>query len=390
MTGIFPSSVEQPVTSGPLQLVFSPEGGLLQLRHSYDAGEMYGENYGYRSGLNSGMVQHLRDKVANLMQLVDLVPGDVVLDIGSNDSTLLQAYTATGVELIGMDPSGVKFADFYPEHVRLIPDFFSYDSFQETVGPKQCRVITSIAMFYDLEEPLEFMRDVSRLLSSDGIWHFEQSYLPLMLKATSYDTVCHEHLEYYGLKQIIWMAERAELEVIDVALNDVNGGSFAVTCAKKGHGFSVNREMIDELLAAEDDLGLDTLAPYKAFATAVKRHRSELCRVVRELNASGKRVLGYGASTKGNVTLQYCGFTPEDIPAIAEVNPDKFGCFTPGTSIPIVSEEDAKAMKPDYLLVLPWHFRDGIIAREREFLMGGGKLLFPMPTIEVVDASIFG
>ena len=388
LTGVFPRSTEQPVGSGPLELVFCPDGGLVQLRHSCDASEMYGANYGYRSGLNSGMVRHLTEKVLRLQRLVDLSPGDLVLDIGSNDSTLLRAYPNTGAALIGIDPTGAKFSDFYPEHIRLIPEFFSYDAFRAAVGPRQCKVVTSIAMFYDLERPLDFMRDISRLLAPDGIWHLEQSYLPLMLEATSYDTICHEHLEYYALRQILWMVERTDLEVIDVELNRVNGGSFAVTCARRGHGFTVNEDAIQSLLGREDELGLDRSTTYEAFADAVARHRSELIKVIRQIGDSGKSVLGYGASTKGNVILQYCGFTAEDIPAIAEVNTDKFGCLTPGTLIPIISEAEAKAMEPDYLFVLPWHFREHIIAREREFLMGGGRLLFPMPQIEVVDASV--
>jgi hypothetical protein len=388
LTGVFPRSADEPVHSGPLELVFCHDGGLVQLRHSYDAGEMYGENYGYRSGLNAGMVRHLEEKVRGLRERVNLGQGDIVLDIGSNDSTLLRAYPDRGVTYVGIDPTGTKFSQFYPDHVRLVPEFFSYDAFRSNVGTKPCKIVTSIAMFYDLEAPLDFMLDVSRVLAPDGIWHFEQSYLPSMLEATSYDTACHEHLEYYGLSQILWMTERAGLDVIDVELNRVNGGSFAVTCAPKGHALTRNDAAVEALLEREEELGLADVTAYGAFADKVVRHRQDLVELIRTLNDDGKRVLGYGASTKGNVILQYCGLTADDLTAIAEVNPDKFGCFTPGTLIPIVSETEAKAMRPDYLLVLPWHFREGIIARERDFLAGGGRLIFPMPEIEVVDASV--
>jgi hypothetical protein len=228
------------------------------------------------------------------------------------------------------------------------------------------------------------MREVASILDDDGVWHFEQSYLPAMLAANSYDTACHEHLEYYGLRQIKYMADRAGLKILDVKLNDINGGSFAVTVAKAGASYTANAAQVERLLRREDELGLDTLAPYAAFQEAARAHRAELKDLLEKLKSEGRLVIGYGASTKGNVILQYCGITPRLLPCIAEVNAEKFGCFTPGTGIPIVSEAEALAMHPDYLLVLPWHFRRGICEREAAYLGSGGKLIFPMPRIEVV------
>lgn len=384
LTGVFPHDPAAAITRGPLTLVFCPESGLLQLRQSYALDEMYGENYGYRSGLNASMVAHLRQKVAKLRALVPLAPGDVVLDIGSNDGTLLGAYPEGAARLIGIDPTGAKFRQYYPPHVALVPDFFSADAFRSMFPNERAKVVTSISMFYDLESPMSFVQQIADILADDGVWHFEQSYMPLMLRTTSYDTVCHEHLEYYSLAPVMWMLDRAGLEIVDVELNDVNGGSFAVTAARRGGPYPVNRAALDALLAEEARLGLDTLAPYEDFRRRVERHRDDLVRTVRELRGAGKRIVGYGASTKGNVLLQYCGFTPDDIECIAEVNPDKYGAYTPGTLIPIVPEADAKARRPDYMLVLPWHFREHIVRREGEYLASGGKLLFPLPEIEVV------
>jgi hypothetical protein len=392
LTGVFPERGDEPITRGPLELVFCPESGLLQLHHSYDLAEMYGLNYGYRSGLNRAMVEHLEHMVQSLERriAVDSCPlraGDIVVDIGSNDATLLRSYRTPGLRRLGIDPTGVKFRGFYPPDVKLVPDFFSADAYRRVFGNEPARLVTSIAMFYDLEDPLAFVREVASILAPNGLWHFEQSYMPSMLAATAYDTVCHEHLEYYALRQIQWMTDRAGLKIVDVALNDVNGGSFAVTVAHADAKIAVEHgadDRVAELLRREEALGLGTEAPYHEFAQRVFTHRDELRTLVRDLTASGKTVYGYGASTKGNVLLQFCGLTPDDIPAIAEVNPFKFGRFTPGTGIPIVSEAEARARQPDYFLVLPWHFRPGILARERDYLAAGGRLIFPLPDVTVV------
>jgi hypothetical protein len=383
LTGVFPNSRETPVTVGPLELVWCPDSGLLQLAHSYEADEMYGENYGYRSGLNQSMVRHLTQKIGHLERFADLKPGDAVLDIGSNDATSLKAYTTSGLTRIGIDPTGAKFRQYYPDEIKLAPEFFSSQAF-EKLSPKRAKIVTSIAMFYDLDDPVWFAREVAKALAPDGVWHFEQSYMPSMLRLTSYDTICHEHIEYYSLAVIEKILDAADLEILDVQMNAVNGGSFAVTAGHKSAHRKRNLAVIDWLLAQEERMGLNTPRPYRDFEERVFRHREDLRRLLRALKDDNKRILGYGASTKGNVVLQFCDIGPDLVDAIAEVNPDKFGCFTPGTHIPIISEADARAMKPDYFLVLPWHFKDGILAREQEYLAGGGKMIFPFPEIEIV------
>ena len=390
LTGVFPRSREEVITSGPLELVRCDDSqnpaacGLLQLRHSYDSTELYGANYGYRSGLNQSMVSHLKEIARKAYELAAPQPGDLVLDIGSNDSTLLQAFSGLGLDLVGIDPTGTKFKQFYPPHIQLIPDFFSADSFRKQLGPRQAKIITSIAMFYDLAAPLDFMRQVHQVLAEDGVWVFEQSYMPAMLEANAYDTVCHEHLEYYSLRQIIWLTDLAGFKIIAVELNETNGGSFCVTAARTEAIFPEAIQAIRQILTRETEMSLSTPAPYQSFAARVFQHHDQLCETLHCIKRSGQTVLGYGASTKGNVLLQFCHLAEGDIPMIAEVNPDKFGCYTPGTLIPIISEVAARAMNPDYFLVLPWHFRSHIVAREQEYLSKGGKLIFPLPKIEIV------
>lgn len=384
LTGVFPASPAEEVTRGPLELVWAPESGLLQLRHSYSPDEMYGNNYGYRSGLNQSMVRHLTDKIATLERLYAPRFGDVVLDIGSNDATTLKAYGTSGLRRLGMDPTGNKFREFYPDDIALIPDFFSAAAYK-AAQTRKAKIITSIAMFYDLESPVNFAREVAEVLDVDGVWHFEQSYMPSMLRLNAYDTICHEHLEYYSLNTVKRILDAADLSLVDVTMNAVNGGSFAVTaCHAANRSIHRNRAVSDWLLEQELRMGLNSPLPYRQFEERVFRHRDDLRRLIDALNADGKSILGYGASTKGNVLLQFCGLTPKDIPAIADINPDKHGKFTPGTHIPIISEAEAHAMKPDYLLILPWHFKEGFLRREQAFLAGGGHMIFPFPEIEII------
>lgn len=383
LTGVFPKSEDEEITKGPLDLVWCPDSGLLQMKQSFSLSEMYGENYGYRSGLNSSMVKHLQQKSKSLQKIVNLSEGDFILDIGSNDATSLKAYTGQ-FKKVGIDPTGNKFREFYTDGIYLIPDFFSSEVFNSHFSGEKAKIITSIAMFYDLENPMGFVEEVESVLHEEGIWHFEQSYMPSMLRTNSYDTICHEHLEFYSFKVVNQILEKCNLRVIDVQMNSINGGSFAVTAAKKGSSYSSNTPIINWMLKQEEEMGLDTPKPYREFEERVYRHRNNLRDLIKSLVDDGKKVFGYGASTKGNVLLQFCNLTKEDIPYIAEVNEDKFGSFTPGTGIKIISEKEAKDMNPDYFLVLPWHFKSSILEREKEYLENGGKFIFPLPDIEII------
>ncbi|GAC1309803.1 MAG: class I SAM-dependent methyltransferase [Mucilaginibacter sp.] len=383
LTGVFPKSRDEKITKGPLDLVWCPDSGLLQMKQSYSLDEMYGDNYGYRSGLNSSMVFHLNNKIKTLERIVTLNDDDLVVDIGSNDATSLKAYSGNHKK-VGIDPTGKKFLEYYTEGIELIPDFFSAEIYKQHFGDRTAKIITSIAMFYDLENPVNFVNDIREILNDDGIWHFEQSYMPSMLRTNSYDTICHEHLEFYSFKVINTLLHSCGMRVIDIQMNSINGGSFAVTACKETAGFKSNTPIINWMLQQEDDMGLDTPKPYREFEEKVFRHRKNLLTLIDALVNDGKKVFGYGASTKGNVLLQFCGLTTSHIPYIAEVNEQKFGCYTPGTNIPIISEKEARAMKPDYFFVLPWHFKNSILEREKEFQMQGGKFIFPLPEIEIV------
>lgn len=384
LTGLFPREKDAKVTRGPLRLVKCCGGddacGLLQLEHSYDLDEMYGENYGYRSGLNASMVAHLHAKVHRIKTLVKLCPGDLIVDIGSNDSTTLQAYPHD-LDLVGVDPTGVTFHRYYPPHIQLIPDFFSSHLLTERFPGRKAKVVTSFSMFYDLESPIDFMREVHEVLADDGIWVFEQSYMPTMLATNSYDTVCHEHLEFYALRQIQWMAERVGFKILDVELNDVNGGSFSITVAKAS-GTPTILPAVQQILDQEYRLGLHTLVPYQEFAERVAKNKSDLLEFFSRAKADGKTVGALGASTKGNVLLQYCGLTDQDISFVGEVNAEKFDCYTPGTWIPIIPEKELLAKKMDFLVVLPWHFRKFF---EQSNALKGQKLVFPLPWVVTVE-----
>jgi NDP-4-keto-2,6-dideoxyhexose 3-C-methyltransferase len=327
------------------------------------------------------MVGHLHGKVGKILQRAQLAADSLVIDVGSNDSTTLQAYPQTMRNLVGIDPTGVKFGHYYPPHIRLIPDFFSARLVRESYGSKKAAVVTSFSMFYDLEEPLIFMQEIFDSLEDEGLWVFEQSYMPTMLDRNSYDTVCHEHLEYYGLKQIQWMAHRVGFTLVDVEFNDVNGGSFSVVAAKTGSRQAARAVSIDRLLDAESRKGLDTLQPYLDFATRTRQSRETLLEFTDSVTRSGKTMDALGASTKGNVILQYCGLDERRIGRVGEVNDAKFGCFTPGSLIPIVPETELLAAAPDYLLVLPWHFRAFF---ERSPHLKGRNLVFPLPALDVL------
>ncbi|HVP11544.1 MAG TPA: class I SAM-dependent methyltransferase [Phycisphaerae bacterium] len=385
LTGVFPRNRDEEVPCGPLTLVRCETCGLVQLLHSYDPNVLYGSNYGYRSGLNRSMVEHLRAKVEELRRLIPLHTGDVIVDIGSNDGTTLSFYLPDKHVLVGFDPSAIKFREHYRHDMRLIADFFSAGAFRSEFGRStKAKVVTSLAMFYDLEAPLDFMRQVEEILADDGVWHFEQSYLPSMLEATAYDTICHEHLEYYAVRQIKWMTDRAGLKIIALSLNNVNGGSFAVTVTKRNAPYPENEALVSGFLREEERLGLNGPDTYARFRERVFRHRDELRAHLHELRSTGRSVMGYGASTKGNVLLQFCKLNEDVLPAIAEVNPHKFGCYTPGTRIPIISEKEAKARRPDCFLVLPWHFKTNLLEREAEYVRGGGTMFFPLPHIHKV------
>lgn len=383
LTGRFPADDEPDPPVVPLSLVRCVICGLVQLRHSVDVGEMFGANYGYRSGINATMTRHLACIAEGITSRAALIPGDSVLDIGCNDGTLLKSYPVPGIKRFGIDPIAEMFRRDYPSNLSVLTGFFSAQNAKEIAGGRKPRAITSISMFYDLEDPSVFVSDIAEVLALDGIWILEQSYLPLMLERNSFDTICHEHLEYYALEQISRLADDHGLRVFDVSLNEINGGSFQLWLCHEEAPHAETNGSVQLMKQNELSMKLTTEEPYKAFRERVAAIKGELVDFVTDEVAKGKKIYVYGASTKGNVLLQYFGLDKILIRGCADKNPIKWGRRTPGTSIPIVSEDQARA-EADFFLVLPWHFRKEFIERETEFRNRGGKLIFPLPNVEVV------
>jgi len=382
----------------PLELVLcdpsrDPKAcGLLQLRHTVPGSILY-SSYWYRSGVNRSMTENLHEIAQHAAAMVGgLSSDDLVVDIGCNDGTLLDGYgQTTGAALVGIDPSDVtRYA--LAKGYDVISDFFSHEALARRFPERKARVITSIAMFYDLEHPADFVADIAHSLSDDGVWASEFSYMPTMLEKASFDTICHEHLEYYSLAVIERMLAGAELEVIHAELNEVNGGSVRFYAAHTGAHERRPEQVaaLQGLREREAEMKLTTTEPYDEFAKRALKVRDDLSSLLRELRADGKRIHVYGASTKGNAILQFAGIDGSLIECAADRNSDKWGSETIGTHIPIVSEEESRAQQPDYYLALPWHFLDEFIEREAEFLARGGRFIVPLPDVRMIDQHSSG
>jgi NDP-4-keto-2,6-dideoxyhexose 3-C-methyltransferase len=380
--GRFPRNGEPDPPQAPLDLVRCDGCGLVQLRHTVDADAMFTKHYGYRSGINQTMRDHLASIAHQVMNRLELTRGDVVLDIGCNDGTLLRQYPDTLIR-IGIDPLVEKFQAYLREF-QLVSGFFTADRFRTAAGRRHARAVTSIAVFYDLDDPNAFVADVAAILDPAGVWVLELSYMPLMLQQNSYDTICHEHLEYYALAPIERLMTAHGLRIFDCELNDCNGGSFRLFVCHRTAAWDTNHKRLDELRRRESELGLNGIAPLMSFRDRCHELRSQLREFVETEVSRGRVFHLYGASTKGNTILQFCELDHRLIPAAADRNPEKWGARTPATNIPIVSEEDSRRARPDYFLVLPWHFREEFLLREAQFRAAGGKLVFPLPKLEVL------
>ena len=394
-----PGASHMPEPKLPLQLVRcdpleSPGAcGLVQLRHTVPGSSLY-SSYWYRSGINRSMTENLHEIATHAVAVVGgLRPGDLVVDIGCNDGTLLDGYRdgPSDVTLLGIDPSDVtRYA--VAKGYDVINDFFSERVLAERFPSRKARVVTSIAMFYDLEQPGEFVGDIARSLDDNGIWVSEFSYMPTMLEKSSFDTICHEHLEYYSVAVIERLLGDAGLEIVRAELNDVNGGSIRIFAGHAGrHDRSPeDATTLERLREREAELELGTAEPYERFARSALKVRDDLTALLHTLRADGARIHVYGASTKGNTILQFADIGPSLIECAADRNPDKWGSETIGTHIPILSEEESRALRPDYYLVLPWHFLDEFLEREDEFLARGGKFIVPLPDVRVIDERSSG
>jgi GDP-D-mannose dehydratase len=384
ITSRFPKYGDFSTPKTPIDLCKCDECGLLQLKQTTSSSELYElYEYGYRSGISNTMKEHLKKYNEEILTKVHLNEGDTIVDIGSNDSTMLQYYDKK-FKRVGIDPTGKQFYEYYKD-VELIPTYFTYDNFRKIYPTHKCKIVSSISMFYDLPDPVQFANDIFSILHDDGVWTCEQSYMPTMIKTNSIDTICHEHLEYYALTQIKKIADMSNLKIIDIKFNDCNGGSFRVYFSKRTSTVHVECcELIEYILSEEKRLGIMENDIYNKFLSNCGKQVSRLCNFIDAINKDNKNMYVYGASTKGNCLLQFANINENKIKYAVERNLNKLGKMT-STGIEIISEETMRLNPPDYLLVLPWHFREEIIAREENYLKNGGQLIFPFPQFEIVS-----
>ena len=358
---------------------------LVQLSKIANLKDMYGSEYGYKTSVSKLMINHLKEKFIRLKKLNILKKNSNILDIGSNDSTFLNFFinTSDNLNLYGIDPSASAFIENYNKKIKIIIDFFNQKTVKRYFRNNKTikfSLITSFAMFYDVEDPNTFCRDISNILEKNGIWILEFSYFPLLLKNLTYDQICHEHVVYYTLNTFNKIIKKNNLKIIDFSINEINGGSIEVICAKKNSKHKTKNKKINEILKKEK---LITQRDYDRFNLRVETSKKNLLLFLK--NQKKSDVIGYGASTKGNVILNYCGVTNKNISYICDANPSKIGKFTPGSYIDIISKERMRKINPKYLLVLIWSFKTEVIKQEKEFIKKGGKLVFPLPIFHIVD-----
>lgn len=371
----------------PLELVLcdTKDGGcgLVQLKHTVHRNVLY-KKYWFRSGLNETMRAVLSDITSKCEKLVELQPQDIVLDIGSNDGTLLRTYKSKA-KLVGFEPATNLLHEAKIGTNKIINDFFSYNKFKLNFGEQKAKIITSVAMFYDLDDPNSFVSDIAKCLEKDGIWIIQMAYLPTMLQLNAFDNIGHEHLEYYSLRPLRILIEKHGLEIFDVEINEVYGGSIRTFIKhKKNNNFKISSS-VKKLEDDEETLGLYEKKVYHEFVKRVQEIKLKLVEFINQENNNNKIVYVYGASTKGNTLLQFCGLNNQQIKKAADRDSIKWGKKTIGSEIPIISEEQARRERPDYFLILPWHLIDFFKDREKDYLKRGGKFIVPIPEFRIIS-----
>lgn len=384
----FVSSVNDKRDKCPLNLVLCDKCKLLQLEHNAPNSSMWNEQYWYKSAINKMIRENLKEIVSEANNLVDLNLGDVVVDIGCNDGTLLEYYSNEKSRRIGFEPSKNVCNEARKKGLEVINDFFSAEEFDKILDNQRAKIITAISMFYDLEDPNKFLRDIVKILDKEGLFIVQQNYLVSMLEQNAFDNICHEHREYYSLTSFIPLLEKHGLEIVKASLNDINGGSIRTIIkfkdSNKDKFSQQDKEFIDDLLAKEKELLLDEKEPYIEFATRIETIKKDLLNFLREEKLEGKKICAIGASTRGEVLLQYFELGPDIIDCIFDKNPDKEGKKTGGTLIPITSPKKIEKYKPDYQIVLIWHIFKGLEEDELKFLNEGGKFILPLPKLKII------
>ncbi len=367
----------------PMSLVYCKLCKLAQLNHSYDLKSMYNKNYGYESGINQSMKIHLKEIVNDAKKKVQLKKNDAVLDVASNDGTLLKNYKKKILK-VGIDPILSKHKNSYPVNTIKIPNYFNKKEIEKKIKQK-LKIITTVAVFYDIENPNIFISDIKELLHFDGIWVLEQSYFLKLIKNNAYDSFCHEHVTYFCVRQIEQILKKVKLRIVDVKFNEMNGGSIRLFITHSKNKIKSNKKNLNKLYKIEDYHFSNLNYNLKKFKENVEKSKLDLKNRLRLLKKQNKKIHVYGASTKGNVILQYCGISNKDIEFASDRNKNKWGKFTPGSNIRIISEKKSRKLNPDYYLVMPRHFTDEFIKREKKFLKKGGKFLFPLPKLKEIS-----
>jgi len=382
ISSVFPEKINHKFKKYSLDLYECYNCQLVQFKKTPPLEDMYGLTYGYRTSLSQLMVKHMKDKFDFIKKKRYLKNNSRLLDIGSNDGTFLNFYAKDkrNYNLYGIDPSAEKFKNYYKKNINLIVDYFSYNNLK--VINKKFDLITSFAMFYDIEDPNKFCSDISQLLEKNGIWMLELSYFPLLLKNLTYDQICHEHLCYYTLKTFNKIISKHNLKIIDFSFNEINGGSVEIICAKKNSNHLVKKLKIENQFKIEDQINDNS---YKKFNERIENTKRVLNLFLSKINK--KDIIGYGASTKGNIVLNHCEIDRKKIKYVCDANPYKYKKYTPGTSLEIISKKDMRKKNPKFLLVLIWSFRKEVIKQEINFLKKGGSLIFHLPIFHIVDKN---
>jgi len=380
-TGKFPLK-KQKIKKKPIQVVLCKNCGLVQLGHNFDLKYLYGPDYGYRTGINKTMLNHVKLIVKKLSKLTNLNNKDLVLDIASNDGSLLNFYKKTTCTF-GIDPILSKYKKNYKNINYKVGDFFSYEKIRKFTK-KKFKIITALSVFYDAEKPDKFIKDVKKILSDDGVFVIEFADLASILKYKMFDTVCHEHLEYYSSEVIKNLCEKHSLKVFNIVQNDINGASKQYYISHINSKYKVNYKHIYSVLKNERLQKLKDVKTYKKFMYSIDNSKKQLVKKLKTFVKKGKKIHCYGASTKGNVLLQYYGIDNKIVEFAAERNKLKYNLFTPGSKIKIISEKLSRSLKPDYYLVLPWHFKNEILAREKFIRKKGVKFIFPLPRLKII------
>ena len=384
----FVDSPDDGSKKGPLDLILCKNCGFLQLKHTFSKDYLY-THYWYRSGTSPTMVAELSSIVKSAVELVNLEDGDFVIDIGANDGTLLNQYPKQNLTKVGFEPSNL-WQNGLSSGSIMINDYFNSKSFSNRFPGKKAKVVTSIAMFYDLDDPNKFVQDVKSVLDSNGVWIVQMNYLGLMIKNLGYDNICHEHVGYYDLKAMQCLLRKHNMDIFDVQLNNVNGGSFRLYVKHRDDVTKlINSQTIHEVLNAEERMKLSDISTYREFSRLIMKQREELTGILAKLYEHNKKVLIYGASTRGLVILEYCGIDARSIKYATDKNSDKWGKYLSGTGIKVISLEEYRKMKPDYLLVLPYQYANEIATQEKEFLDHGGSFIIPLPFPKIMHKDDF-